>query len=141
MGKQFEFSQQTITAEQAIFEALGAASVAWEQTPQGVFDSTRAKAIGEALVAKLEELAPVPVGHHPADFGDEVRAERARHASLGYSTEHDDELGPAHLAREAFNRIGHMGEFSSPGAARHEFVVVASLLWAAADYVDRATRL
>jgi hypothetical protein len=41
----------------AVFQALGAASACWENlSGAGVFDSTRAKAIGEALLAKLEEL-------------------------------------------------------------------------------------
>lgn len=40
----------------AIFQALGAASVCWSAPPQGVFDSTRATEIGDALVAELKPL-------------------------------------------------------------------------------------
>lgn len=37
--------------EQAVYEALGAASVCW--TDEGVFDSDRAKAIGEDLMYRI----------------------------------------------------------------------------------------
>lgn len=36
--------------EEAIHQALGAASVCWSETPQGVFDSTRCKQIGAELL-------------------------------------------------------------------------------------------
>jgi len=39
-----------------VFEALGAASVCWEETPSGVFDSTRAKAVGDELMTYLTPL-------------------------------------------------------------------------------------
>lgn len=35
--------------EQAVFTAIGAASMCWGEIPKGVFDSTRAKQIGEEL--------------------------------------------------------------------------------------------
>lgn len=41
----------------AVFQALGAASACWENLAgAGVFDSTRCRDIGEALLAKLDEL-------------------------------------------------------------------------------------
>lgn len=39
--------------ESSVFQALGAASMCWDETPTGVFDSTRAKKIGEELIAHL----------------------------------------------------------------------------------------
>lgn len=36
-----------------IFEALGSASMCWSETPKGVFESTRAKEIGDKLVALI----------------------------------------------------------------------------------------
>lgn len=42
-----------LTLEQAVFEALGYASMCWTEVPQGVFESTRAKAAGDALVARI----------------------------------------------------------------------------------------
>lgn len=36
-----------------VFQALGAASMCWDETPHGVFDSTRAKSIGDAMVARI----------------------------------------------------------------------------------------
>ena len=46
--------------ETAIFEALGAASVCWDPTPTGVFQSERASAIGYELVAHLRRLWFLP---------------------------------------------------------------------------------
>lgn len=51
----FEFQREhdgSLSLEAAVFQALGAASVCWE-TPEGagVFESTRAKEIGDALIA------------------------------------------------------------------------------------------
>lgn len=45
------------TAEEAIFQALGAASMCWEHIElAGIFESTRAKDIGDALIVRLAEL-------------------------------------------------------------------------------------
>ena len=42
------------TLEEAVFTALGAASVCWESMEgTGVFQSDRAKAIGDALLARI----------------------------------------------------------------------------------------
>jgi hypothetical protein len=56
----FEFQREndgTLTRQAAIFQALGAASVCWSETPSGIFDSTRAKEIGEKLLAELDTMA------------------------------------------------------------------------------------
>lgn len=52
---------QANTLEELVFQALGAASVCWE-TPEGagVFDSTRAKAVGDELVARIREREAEP---------------------------------------------------------------------------------
>jgi hypothetical protein len=40
-----------------VFQALGAASACWENLAgAGVFDSTRAKEVGDALLARLAQL-------------------------------------------------------------------------------------
>lgn len=39
--------------KQAVYEAIGAASMCWSETPKGVFDSTKANKIGEDLISKL----------------------------------------------------------------------------------------
>lgn len=45
------------TAEEAIFQALGAVSVCWENIDRaGIFESTRAKVIGDALITRLVEF-------------------------------------------------------------------------------------
>lgn len=52
----FEFSREddgSLSIESAVFQALGAASMCWGETPRGVFDSERASSIGHALIAEL----------------------------------------------------------------------------------------
>ena len=44
--------------KQAIYEALGAASMCWSETPKGTFDSTKANKIGEDLIQKLYPELP-----------------------------------------------------------------------------------
>ncbi len=61
----FEFQPEhdgSLSSESAIFQALGAASMCWSETPKGVFDSTRAKAIGEALVEFLHQREGARLG-------------------------------------------------------------------------------
>lgn len=53
MTKSFDFQvgeNGELTLEEAVFQALGAASVCWSESPTGEFDSERAKAIGDRLV-------------------------------------------------------------------------------------------
>lgn len=56
-AKDFEFVREldgTLSKEDAIFQAIGAASMCWENVGEaGVFDSTRAKEIGDALIEQL----------------------------------------------------------------------------------------
>lgn len=55
VGKKFEFSGDDL--ETIIFESLGAASVCWENPDgAGVFDSTRAKEIGDAVLKEIKRL-------------------------------------------------------------------------------------
>lgn len=52
----FEFTREedgSLSKESAIFQALGAASMCWSESPKGIFDSTKAKEIGDALIAEL----------------------------------------------------------------------------------------
>ena len=55
--------EQDITQEEAVslkvFSAIGEASMCWTETPKGVFDSTRAKRIGDDLI-KLMSGACMP---------------------------------------------------------------------------------
>ena len=37
-----------------IYQSIGAASMCWDQTPKGIFESDRAKLIGEDLEAAIE---------------------------------------------------------------------------------------
>lgn len=49
------------TLNELVFQALGAASTCWETlNGAGVFDSTRAKAIGDELVARLRAREDEP---------------------------------------------------------------------------------
>jgi hypothetical protein len=45
--------------EAAVFQALGAASMAWAETPASEFDSSRAKVIGDALLAEARDMLSV----------------------------------------------------------------------------------
>lgn len=54
----FDYGDAGPSREAAVFQALGAASMCWENPAgAGIFESTRAKAIGEALLAELDRLA------------------------------------------------------------------------------------
>jgi hypothetical protein len=61
----FEFRPEhdgTLSLEAAVFQALGAASACWENLEgAGVFQSERAKEIGEALLEVIPELIPGPM--------------------------------------------------------------------------------
>lgn len=45
----------SLSVESAVFQALGAASMCWAETPRGVFNSDRAKEIGDKLLGLLAE--------------------------------------------------------------------------------------
>lgn len=78
---------------------------------------------------------------HTVTVLSEVAQERREQSALGYTTEHDDEHGHAHLFAEAHYRIGHMGEVASPAEVRHVAIVGAALLVAAAETIDREETL
>lgn len=53
---EFQFSDgEEDRLASAVYQALGAASMCWSGPPQGVFDSSRAKVIGEKLLAFIDE--------------------------------------------------------------------------------------
>ena len=76
---------------------------------------------------------PLVSGDHSRALRD-IAIERSRHAGLGYTDEHDDEHGVAHLVELAFARpmIDWRG-----GYVRSELVKAASLLVAAIELMDR----
>jgi hypothetical protein len=52
----FEFTEregEPLTLETAVYEAVGAASMAWTPTPTGVFDDTWAAIVAKALVERI----------------------------------------------------------------------------------------
>lgn len=49
----FQFDPPDVGLETAVFQAIGAASMCWEN---GVFHSERAEEIGTALLAKINEV-------------------------------------------------------------------------------------
>lgn len=51
----FEFDGP-VTLEDHVYQAIGAASMAWSETPKGIFDGDYAKSIAEALIEKIEEM-------------------------------------------------------------------------------------
>lgn len=68
----FEFRPEddgTLSLESAVFQALGAASMCWEPRPTGLFDSTRAKLIGDALVEMIRKQTVALVAYIHDDPG------------------------------------------------------------------------
>lgn len=49
------------TLKDAVFQALGEASMCWSDIPAGVFDSIHAAAIGDRLMATIEQEQPSPL--------------------------------------------------------------------------------
>lgn len=59
----FEFQTrdgEQMTIEEAVFQALGFASVCWTHTPAGVFESDRAKEAGDKLMELISESLDQP---------------------------------------------------------------------------------
>jgi len=54
--EQDEIQEEAIARH--VFTALGEASVCWSELPTGVFDSTRAKKVGDDLIKFIESLTP-----------------------------------------------------------------------------------
>lgn len=54
----FTFDERDADLKSYVFQAIGAASMAWTETPKGVFDDRFAGEIGEALLAKIKKLHP-----------------------------------------------------------------------------------
>lgn len=91
----------TLPIETAVFQALGAASVCWESMAgTGVFDSTRAKEIGDELLAVIRD------GDARSGAGL-IAAERRRQVDVeGYDAEHD-RGGATDLALAAYGYSSH----------------------------------
>ena len=71
----FEFLQmdgEPLSLESAVFQALGAASMCWVPLPNGVFDSDRAKDIGDKLVAWLGANQRNAFGGYDASPADDL---------------------------------------------------------------------
>lgn len=54
-------SDGLLTLRDAVFQALGAASMCWSETPTGVFDPDLATEIGDALMAEIERQRPTVI--------------------------------------------------------------------------------
>src|SRR5580698_10021731 len=64
MDNSFDFDRDhdgTLKLENAIFQAIGAASVCWTETPSGVFDSDKAKIIADKLIAEIKSTSRMGV--------------------------------------------------------------------------------
>lgn len=56
MNKGFEFQAregEPLTLHEAVFQAVGAASMAWTETPTGIFDEVWARVVGDRLVEAI----------------------------------------------------------------------------------------
>lgn len=49
---------ETKTLKNKVFEAMGAASMCWSETPNGVFDDANACKIGESIMEEIESDLP-----------------------------------------------------------------------------------
>lgn len=98
--------------ERTLGEAIGAASMAWSQTPRGVFDSTYAASIVQELVAYVRHhvngMGDMLAGRALDEPGacivsqDRIDAERSTWEAKGYTPEHDREHGGRqHLLTQA----------------------------------------
>jgi hypothetical protein len=52
---------------QAVFQALGFASVCWTESPSGVFESEQAKQVGDELMGIIVQYAQLYPCEHTAD--------------------------------------------------------------------------
>lgn len=123
-----------------------------EALPAWNYDLEAASEAGGRIVRSLKAVLADTTGEqapksaalvtalHTADITLEVAGERSRQQAKGWTTEHDDEAGVAHIVQEAHYRLGHMGEVSSPQAVRHELLKVAALAVAGIETIDRETR-
>ena len=67
--------------EEAVFQALGEASMCWSETPSGVFEDVRAMEIGNKLVAAIMGAQEEAQGPHEAELWNNYV--KAREAELG----------------------------------------------------------
>ena len=75
---EFQFQRNkdgSLSIVEAVYQALGAASMCWNPTPTGVFDPEWAKEIGDALIAELHLDAPDAIG-----VGNRFEDKDPRHA-------------------------------------------------------------
>ena len=66
-----------------------------------------------------------------------VTGERSDQEDKGYTPEHDDKHGLAHIVPEAWKRLGSIPLSNTPDA-RAELVQVAAMLVAAIEVIDRS---
>ena len=72
-----------MTLEYIVYQGLGEASMCWSEIPNGVFDSERAKQIGDAIMAAIREeyyvstdtvqgdtkILPIPLAERAKEYG------------------------------------------------------------------------
>lgn len=86
---------EDVSLDQWVGEALGAASMCWSETPKGVFDSTRAAAIADALLGQFKLMLRA--------FVDE--SERRRKVSDGYLLERLSQIEDLHYDEETLEKV------------------------------------
>lgn len=97
------------------------------------------KAIDNATPGAWEFAGKALAPDATARVVTEIVLERDSHASRGYTLEHDDQHGSAHLLHEAKSHLTHLGETPTDQHVRGEMIVAASLLVAAVETIDRGT--
>lgn len=80
-----------------VFMAIGEASMCWSEVPSGIFESTRAKKIGDKLIEGISR--------HPATLEPlAVALQALRDISVPNS------VGYGQIARDALEKIKRMGQ-------------------------------
>ena len=63
------------TLESFVFQTLGAASICWSETPKGIFDSDRAKLLGDQLMERIQSDGTASIVVAIKTLTDELRAD------------------------------------------------------------------
>lgn len=90
--------------QQAVYEALGEASMAWTPIPSGVFESTRCKEIGDRLIEALTRHAkPTPTEDGHGDNAAFIRLSELNYI-LGLATSEHEKRWAAGVERMAYEK-------------------------------------
>ncbi len=91
--------------QKIVFEALGEVSMCWSETPQGVFESTRANEIGNRIMKAFDEYS-IPSPSLPSD--EEMKAKAIEKDFITGSAEYGYIKGATDMRSICSTRIEEM---------------------------------